>query len=183
MPVKRTYVGNRAAQPKMMNSKENTATVRKHRRNDRNAMSLMGRVLPGFAADQFGRFNVLLCLVVVTLIVMTAVWLPWGSHNDATLYAVVAIFGFSSGGWLSLAPVCAGQLCRTEDYGRYYGTIYFVAAFGVLLTVPVGGDLLQSTSPQVLIGFYSAVLLVGFIALALSRWALLDWHWKWKAKL
>jgi MFS family permease len=148
-----------------------------------NSMSFMGRVLPGFAADQFGRFNVLLCLVVVTMVVMAAVWLPWGSRNDATFYAVVAIFGFSSGGWLSLAPVCAGQLCRTEDYGRYYGTIYFVAAFGVLLTVPVGGDLLQSTSPQVLIGFYSAVLLVGFIALALSRWALLDWHWKWKAKL
>lgn len=148
-----------------------------------NSMSFMGRVLPGFAADQFGRFNVLLCLVVITLVVMAAVWLPWGSHNDATLYAVVAIFGFSSSGWLSLAPVCAGQLCRTEDYGRYYGTIYFVAAFGVLLTVPVGGDLLQSTSPQALIGFYSAVLLVGFIALALSRWALLDWHWKWKVKL
>uniref|UniRef100_A0A093VBJ2 Riboflavin transporter MCH5 n=1 Tax=Talaromyces marneffei PM1 TaxID=1077442 RepID=A0A093VBJ2_TALMA len=143
-----------------------------------NSMSFMGRVLPGFVADQFGRFNVLLCLVVVTLVVMAGVWLPWGSRNDATLYAVVAIFGFSSGGWLSLAPVCAGQLCRTEDYGRYYGTIYFVAAFGVLLTVPVGSDLLQSTSPQVLIGFYSAVLLVGFIALALSRWALLDWRWK-----
>lgn len=148
-----------------------------------NSMSFMGRVLPGFAADQFGRFNILLCLVLVTLIIMAGVWLPWGSHNAATLYAVVAIFGFSSGGWLSLAPVCAGQLCRTEDYGRYYGTIYFVAAFGVLLTVPVGGDLLQSTSPQVLIGFYSAVLLIGFVALALSRWALLDWHWKWKVKL
>ncbi|GAM43807.1 hypothetical protein TCE0_060f18920 [Talaromyces pinophilus] len=110
-----------------------------------NSMSFMGRVLPGFAADQFGRFNVLLCLVLVTLVVMAAVWLPWGSHNDATLYAVVAIFGFSSGGWLSLAPVCAGQLCRTEEYGRYYGTIYFVAAFGVLLTVPASGVTLAFT--------------------------------------
>jgi hypothetical protein len=35
-----------------------------------------------------------------------SLWLPYGSHNEATLYAVVAIFGFGSGGWLSLAPVC-----------------------------------------------------------------------------
>lgn len=148
-----------------------------------NGMSLIGRTFPGFAADKVGRFNVLLCLVVITLIAMAAVWLPFGSRNEATLYAVVAVFGFGSGGWISLAPVCAGQLCRTEEYGRYYGTIYFVAAFGVLLTVPVGGELLQSTTPPVLIGFYAAVLLAGFVSLALSRWAVLDWKWKWKANV
>ncbi|KAB8199768.1 major facilitator superfamily domain-containing protein [Aspergillus parasiticus] len=148
-----------------------------------NAMSFLGRVLPGFAADLVGRFNILLTLVVMTLIVMAAVWLPFGSRDDVTLYAVVAIFGFGSGGWLSLAPVCAGQLCKTEEYGRFYGTIYCVAAFGVLLTVPVGGELLQSTTPQVLVGFYSAVLLTGLVSIALSRWALLDWKWRWKVKV
>ncbi|KAJ5237181.1 hypothetical protein N7489_007272 [Penicillium chrysogenum] len=148
-----------------------------------NGMSLFGRVLPGFAADQVGRFNTLLCMVCLTLIIMACLWLPYGSHNKATLYAVVAIFGFGSGGWLSLAPVCAGQLCKTEEYGRFYGTVYSVAAFGVLLTVPVGGKLLQSTTPQVLIGFYSAILFVGLISVALSRWAVLDWRWKWKVKI
>jgi MFS family permease len=148
-----------------------------------NGMSLMGRVLPGFAADQVGRFNILLSLALITLIVMASVWIPFGSHSDATLYAVVAIFGFGSGGWISLAPVCAGQLCRTEEYGRFYGTIYSIAAFGVLLTVPVGGELLQSTTPQALVGFYAAVLLIGLISVALSRWALLDWRWRWKVKV
>ncbi|GIC85399.1 putative MFS monocarboxylate transporter [Aspergillus udagawae] len=148
-----------------------------------NSMSFLGRVLPGLAADQLGRFNILLALVVMTLLVMSTVWLPFGSRGQATLYAVVAVFGFGSGGWLSLAPVCAGQLCRTEEYGRFYGTIYSVAAFGVLLTVPVGGELLQSTTPQVLIGFYSAVLMVGLVSVVMARWALLDWRWKWKVKL
>lgn len=148
-----------------------------------NSMSLMGRVLPGFAADQVGRFNILLFLALLTLLVMSAVWIPFGSRDEATLYAVVAIFGFGSGGWVSLAPVCAGQLCRTEEYGRFYGTIYSVAAFGVLLTVPIGGELLQSTTPQTLVGFYSAVLMIGLISVALSRWALLDWKWKWKVKV
>ncbi|RDL31536.1 Monocarboxylate transporter [Venustampulla echinocandica] len=148
-----------------------------------NSMSLIGRVIPGFAADRVGRFNILLSLVLITLIVMAAVWLPFGSRNEGTLYAVVAIFGFGSGGWLSLAPVCAGQLCGTEEYGRYYGTIYGVAAFGVLITVPVGGELLESSTPQVLVGFYSAVLVVGLFSVAMSRWALLDWRWKWKVKV
>ncbi|ODM23145.1 hypothetical protein SI65_00734 [Aspergillus cristatus] len=148
-----------------------------------NSMGFLGRILPGLAADLLGRFNILLILVVMTLLIMAAVWLPFGSRDEATLYAVVAIFGFGSGGWLSLAPVCAGQLCKTEEYGRFYGTVYCVAAFGVLLTVPVGGELLQATTPQILIGFYSAVLLTGFICLTVSRWALLNWDWRWKVKV
>lgn len=148
-----------------------------------NSMSLLGRILPGFAADRMGRFNILLSLAVITLLIMASVWIPFGSYNEATLYAVVAIFGFGSGGWISLAPVCAGQLCRTEEYGRFYGTIYCIAAFGVLLTVPVGGELLQSTTPQTLVGFYSGILLVGLVSVAMSRWALLDWNWKWKVKV
>ncbi|RAH46068.1 putative MFS monocarboxylate transporter [Aspergillus brunneoviolaceus CBS 621.78] len=148
-----------------------------------NSMSLLGRVLPGLAADLFGRFNILLSLVVLTLLVMAAVWIPVGSHDEATLYTVVAIFGFGSGGWISLAPVCAGQLCRTEEYGRFYGTIYSVAAFGALLTVPVGGELLQKTTPQVLVGFYAAVLVVGLVSVVCSRWALLEWRWRWKVKV
>ncbi|KAE8395818.1 major facilitator superfamily domain-containing protein [Aspergillus alliaceus] len=148
-----------------------------------NAMSLLGRVLPGVAADLVGRFNILLSLVVLTLLIMAAVWTPFGTQNEATLYAVVAIFGFGSGGWLSLAPVCAGQLCKTEEYGRFYGTVYCVAAFGVLVTVPVGGELLQTTTPQVLVGFYSGVLVLGLVCVVLSRWALLDWRWRWKVRV
>ncbi|KAL4796085.1 major facilitator superfamily domain-containing protein [Aspergillus venezuelensis] len=148
-----------------------------------NSTSLLGRVLPGLLADMAGRFNVLTMLVLLTLLVMAAIWLPFGDSSERTLYAVVAIFGFSSGGWLSLAPVCAGQLCSTEEYGRYYGTVYFVAAFGVLLTVPVGGELVQSTTPQVLIGFYAAVLLGGFVSLVCARWAVLGWRWRWIVKV
>ncbi|PLB48785.1 monocarboxylate permease-like protein, mch4 [Aspergillus steynii IBT 23096] len=148
-----------------------------------NSMSLLGRVLPGFVADKVGRFNILLALVAITMIIMAGVWLPCGSHSEDTIYAVVAIFGFGSGGWLSLAPVCAGQLCDTKDYGRFYGTVYSVASFGVLVTVPAGGQLLQATTPRVLIGFYSAVLLVGFVSVAMSRWAILGWNWKWKVKV
>lgn len=82
-----------------------------------NGMSLFGRILPGFAADQVGRFNILLSMVFVTLIMMAGVWLPYGSHNEATLYVVVAIFGFGSGGWLSLALVCVRSTTLRPSLG------------------------------------------------------------------
>ncbi|OJJ32594.1 hypothetical protein ASPWEDRAFT_42610 [Aspergillus wentii DTO 134E9] len=148
-----------------------------------NSCSFLGRTIPGLLADKIGRFNILSVLVVTTLGIMAGVWLPVGSSSEVTLYVVVAIFGFGSGGFISLAPVCAGQLCSTSEYGRYYGTIYSVAAFGALLTTPIGGQLLQSTTPHVLIGFYSAVLVVGLACLSVSRWALLDWKWQWKVKV
>ncbi|RAL08794.1 putative MFS monocarboxylate transporter [Aspergillus homomorphus CBS 101889] len=148
-----------------------------------NSMSLLGRVLPGLAADIIGRFNVLLAMMLLTLVIMAGVWVPFGQRNEATLYAVVAVFGFGSGGWISLAPVCAGQLCRTEEYGRFYGTVYSVAAFGTLLTVPVGGEMLAATTPQLLVGFYAAVLVFGLVNVVCSRWALLEWKWRWTAKV
>ena len=46
-----------------------------------NGMSLFGRVLPGFAADQVGRFNTLLCMVCLTLIIMACLWLPYGAKG------------------------------------------------------------------------------------------------------
>lgn len=85
---------------------------------------------------------------------------------------------------MTIGLVCFPDLSmKYLQYGRFYGTIYCIAAFGVLLTVPVGGELLQAITPQVLIGSYSAVLLTGFICLALSRWALLNWNWRWKVKV
>ncbi|KAH8705874.1 major facilitator superfamily domain-containing protein [Talaromyces proteolyticus] len=149
-----------------------------------NSMSFLGRTIPGFFADKMGCFNVLLLLVITTLVTMGAIWVPVGSHSSASvLYVIVALFGFGSGGWISLAPVCAGQLCRTDEYGRFYGTIYMIAAFGVLLTVPIGGELLQYATPQILIGFYAGILVLGLLGVMTSRWAILDWKWKWKVKV
>ncbi|KAL5341880.1 hypothetical protein BJX70DRAFT_395247 [Aspergillus crustosus] len=58
---------------------------------------LLGRMLPGLLADQIGRFNILLVLVSATLLVTSAVWPPFGSRSEASLYTVVTTFGFLSG--------------------------------------------------------------------------------------
>lgn len=93
-----------------------------------NAGSFFGRFIPGILADKFGRFNVIILTICLCVITTLALWLPAG--NSKALLIVFAItFGFASGSNLGLIPVCLGQLCSVEDYGRYFSTSYFLASF------------------------------------------------------
>lgn len=100
-----------------------------------NAGSFFGRWLPGYVADRLGRFNTMILTVLLCLLTTLALWLPAG--DSVPLMCVYAVlFGFASGSNISLTPVCVGQLCRTESYGRYYATCYTVVSFGYV-QVPI----------------------------------------------
>ncbi|KAJ5590557.1 hypothetical protein N7450_004529 [Penicillium hetheringtonii] len=107
-----------------------------------NAGSFFGRWLPGFFADYLGRFNTLIATVALCLLCNACLWLPAGSSLPLLIvYAV--LFGFSSGSNISLTPVCVGQLCKTENYGRYYATAYTIVSFGTLTGIPIAGEILS----------------------------------------
>ncbi|KAK1969788.1 MFS general substrate transporter [Colletotrichum sublineola] len=86
-----------------------------------NAMSTAGRLLPGLAGDHFGHFNILLAMILVTAAFTGAILVPFGSSSLGVLYAFSALWGFGSGSFISLTPVCMGKTCESEDYGRYFG--------------------------------------------------------------
>ncbi|KAI1842468.1 hypothetical protein JX265_013725 [Neoarthrinium moseri] len=86
-----------------------------------NATSTAGRVLPGLAGDHFGHFNVLLCMILFTATFTAAILVPYGASSLSALYAFAALWGFGSGSFISLTPVCMGKTCETDDYGRYFG--------------------------------------------------------------
>jgi predicted MFS family arabinose efflux permease len=94
-----------------------------------NVGSFFGRSLPGFFADFLGRFNALIVTVALCLLCNACLWLPAG-NSLALLVIYALVFGFASGSNISLTPVCVGQLCKTEHYGRYYATAYTVVSFG-----------------------------------------------------
>ncbi|KAF0316076.1 MFS monocarboxylate [Colletotrichum asianum] len=106
-----------------------------------NVGSIIGRALPGFVADQIGRFNTIVLTVGLCTISVFAIWLPAGSSWPALL-VFTFIFGFASGGNVSLIPACIGQLCDSRDYGRFLSTAMLSASFGTLLGIPLGGLLL-----------------------------------------
>jgi MFS family permease len=94
-----------------------------------NVGSFFGRWIPGYFADIIGRFNGIILTVLLCLLCTACLWLPAGS-STALLVIYALLFGFASGSNISLTPVCVGQLCKTENYGRYYATAYTIVSFG-----------------------------------------------------
>lgn len=40
--------------------------------------------------------------------------------------------------------MCVGQLCDTQEYGKYYATCYTIVSFGTLVGIPIAGALIQA---------------------------------------
>jgi MFS family permease len=142
-----------------------------------NGVSCFGRILPGYVADKIGRFNTLLVMILFTWFFMLILWLPLGNKSLPALYCFAAVFGFGTGSWMALVPACIGQLCQTEEFGRYYGSMYFIASLATLVCVPISGELVQTVGPQPMVAFFCAVLGLSFLSFVLSRWACLGRRW------
>ncbi|KAF1920760.1 major facilitator superfamily domain-containing protein [Ampelomyces quisqualis] len=148
-----------------------------------NGVSCLGRLLPGYVADKIGRFNTLFIMIIFTLVFMLSLWLPLGTTSLAALYCFAALFGFGTGSWMALTPACVGQLCRTEEFGRYYGSMFFIISLATLVSVPISGELVETVGPQAMVVFSCAVLGLSLISFAFSRWACLGRRWTVKAKI
>ncbi len=108
-----------------------------------NVGSCAGRYFPGLIADKLGRFNAMVLTISLCLVSTFAFWLPAGDHI-ALIIVFALVFGFASGSGISLTPVCVGQLCKIENYGRYYATCYTIVSFGSLTGIPIAGGLVSA---------------------------------------
>ncbi|KAJ5223490.1 hypothetical protein N7468_008032 [Penicillium chermesinum] len=128
-----------------------------------NAASIFGRIVPGYLADRFGRFNVMIITTFACSVITFGLWLPSRS-NHAAILAYAVIFGFWSGSAISLAPVCVAQISKTEEFGRRYGTTYFLVSLGTLLAIPIAGELLKVRPPNGgLDNYYGLIVLCGLV--------------------
>ena len=148
-----------------------------------NGVSCIGRLLPGYLSDKIGRFNTLTIFIITTLLVMLIIWLPFGTTSLPALYVFTALFGFGTGCWMALVPACIGQLCAAADFGRYYGTSYFIASLAALVCIPISGELLEAVGPQAMVGFFIAICGLTLVTFVTSRWACLQWRWSWTEKI
>lgn len=128
-----------------------------------NAGSCLGRWLPGIIADKIGRFNSQILAFALCSVTTMALWLPAsllpGSSPAVKPIMIVfsVLFGFASGSNISLTPVCVGQLCITQEYGRYYATCYSAVSFATLTGIPIAGAILERCGGS----YYGVVLFTG----------------------
>ncbi|KAF7344760.1 MFS general substrate transporter [Mycena venus] len=110
-----------------------------------NAVSCVGRYGTGHIADRAGRYNTMILCNIICLIAVAALWMLDALASANMLIVFVAVFGLASGANITLIPICIGQLCETQDYGRYYASAYTITSFGCLTGIPIAGSLLAAT--------------------------------------
>ncbi|EPS30357.1 hypothetical protein POX_b02634 [Penicillium oxalicum] len=145
-----------------------------------NVGSFFGRWLPGFFADFLGRFNTLIATVALCLLTNACLWLPAGD-SLALIVIYALLFGFSSGSNISLTPVCVGQLCKTENYGRYYATAYTIVSFGTLTGIPIAGEIQARTNGAYwgLIAFTTVCYAMGLVCCTAVKVLEVGWRRPW----
>ena len=144
-----------------------------------NVGSCFGRYLPGFSADKIGRFNCMVITTLVCLVSTLAFWLP--ANGSIALIVVYALtFGFASGSGISLTPVCVGQLCRVENYGRYYATCYTLVAFGSMTGIPIAGQLVTTCHGEYWGLIVFTVCSYSASCVLLSGARIVGAGWKWR---
>ncbi|KAJ3846503.1 major facilitator superfamily domain-containing protein [Lentinula lateritia] len=118
-----------------------------------NAASFFGRILPGMAADSWGRYNI---MIITGLISALLVLVSIAARNTASILVVGALYGFTSGNVLSLQGACVPPLLDDpRKTGIGIGQMLSVSAFGALLGPPISGWLIAFN------GFESAQIFSG----------------------
>ena len=149
-----------------------------------NAGSFFGRWGPGLIADHVGRFNTIILACLMCIVSVLALWLPGAAPGSPVTGSValavvfVLVFGLGSGSGISLTPVCVGQLCKTEEYGRYYATCFTVVSIGCLTGVPIAGALLEACGGAYtgMVAFTAACYAAGMMCFAGTRVLLVGWR-------
>ncbi|KAF2130305.1 MFS general substrate transporter [Dothidotthia symphoricarpi CBS 119687] len=151
-----------------------------------NGCSCLGHILLGVVGDQFGHFDVIIAMTIATAVVTGALFVPFTTSSMSVLYAFATLWGFGSGSWLSIMPVCVGKTCDPKEYGRCYGTyssvvssketpisvtstMNWAVSFAALLAIPVDGELLEAISPAASSGLYLAVVVLGSTCFFVTR--------------
>jgi MFS family permease len=135
-----------------------------------NAVSIFGRIIPGIIADKIGRYNVMIAITFISALFCLCVWIP--VNNTAGIVVFAVIFGFSSGGYISLVPTLIAQLSDIRQIGTRVGTAFAIASFGALTGSPIGGAIVSAQDGDY-IGlqlFCGCSMLAGCIAFICARY-------------
>lgn len=128
-----------------------------------NAASIAGRIIPNFLTDKAGPLNILIPTSLMSGI-LALCWI--GIHNLPGMLVFAILYGFFSGGFVSLPPVALTSLTpKLHTLGTRMGQAFFVSSLGLLIGAPVCGEILKKTGSYLGLQLFSGltVLLTGIL--------------------
>lgn len=132
-----------------------------------NAGSMIGRVVPGFLSDRLGQFSMVYFVSTLSGVLVLAFWLPLDYHQSTAGIIIFALlFGFASGGFVSLDPPCVVELAKgkVEEIGVKLRGFCLAVALGALTGLPVEGAIRDQGGPGK--GFVGLMIYTGGILTA-----------------
>ncbi|KAG5802789.1 hypothetical protein H9Q74_012360 [Fusarium xylarioides] len=143
------------------------------------ACSCLGRFSVGFVGDKVGPFNAMITTMLVILVFISSIFIPFSTTSAPLMYTFTALWGYCSGSFYVLSPLCTGKTCEPQDYARYFGSTNMCVAVALLLANPLSGILLEKLGAQLLGCFYLAIIVLAAIffitgrSLLLGKWLVL----------
>jgi hypothetical protein len=94
------------------------------------AGSIPGRVTLAALADKLGFFNMMTIISFFSALVMITLWIPFDYHSThAGLIVFSVVYGYASGGFISLLMPCAAKSGSLETLGQRFGTFQLIMSF------------------------------------------------------
>lgn len=119
-----------------------------------NASNFVSRIVIGYAADKFGRLNVLFMTTIMSSVAVFAFWLPatfaGGSVSqtsaDALFIVFTILYGCFGSAYISLFPASLIELFGVQHFTSVNGALYLIRGMGAFLGTPLTGLLLPGQS-------------------------------------
>lgn len=112
-----------------------------------NAGSVFGRIVPGWASDHLGQFNIMTIVSLLSGVLCLAFWLPLEfSPSFPGIIVFALLYGFCSGGFVSLGAPCVVSLAegKMDEIGLKIGGFCLAIALGALTGLPIEGAIKDS---------------------------------------
>ena len=111
------------------------------------------------------------------MILVLALWIPARSH--AAIITFAALYGFTSGTFVSMSPALIVQISKVQEIGVRTGTCFFVISMAGLTGNPIAGALIDRDGGGYLYAqlFCGATMAIGASLIGLSRYAQAGWTW------
>ncbi|KAI6753951.1 hypothetical protein HG530_013127 [Fusarium avenaceum] len=73
------------------------------------ACSCLGRFSIGFVGDKVGPFNAVVSTMLVIVILLSTIFIPFSTTSAPLMYVFTALWGYCSGSFYVLSPLCTGK--------------------------------------------------------------------------